>query len=447
MFSLFRRHVNARQLTQNNKRASLSYEPLEVRNMLATFAVSNLNDSGAGSLRQAVIDANAAPGADVVSFNVAGTINLQKALPKITGTLEIDGTTAPGYSASPVVEIDFNGAKGLRFESGSSGSSVESLALVDASGAGVKLNGVTGVTVAGNYIGLNLVGAAVGNGGNGLELKSSAGNTIGGDSAAERNVISANRKYGIHLSGSSNNQIIGNYIGTNLAGSADLGNTKGGIMLTGSSQSNSIGGAAGNVISGNDGIGVHLKSGSSYNTIASNRIGTNEAGTTAIGNSSDGLKIEKSDGNLVGNLDAVESMDFYNAADGTAISFPVNGWQGIRGTDTPGEYMMTGTSGTSGLLFIGSIDGNTGTAYTVNYPGITGDTTIYGPDVTQNGDLRLVGTYRENGSSVVHGFMFEGTTADLANPANFTTIDYPGAEYTYIHSTAGGLIVGNSTLR
>ena len=132
-------------ICSGRKNSVLSYEPLEVRNMMATFAVANLNDSGAGSLRQAVIDANALAGADTISFTVAGSIQLSSALPKIIGDVDIDGTTAPGYASAPVVEVDFNGAKGLRFEAGSSGSSVESLALVDASGAGVKLNGVSGV--------------------------------------------------------------------------------------------------------------------------------------------------------------------------------------------------------------------------------------------------------------------------------------------------------------
>ena len=99
------------------------------------------------------------------------------------------------------------------------------------------------------------------------------------------------------------------------------------------------------MISGNDGIGVHLKSGSSFNTIAGNRIGTDESGSGAIGNSSDGIKIEKSNGNIVGNMDAVESIDFYDAADGTAITQPVDGWQGIRGSGTSGRVHHDGHIG------------------------------------------------------------------------------------------------------
>jgi hypothetical protein len=38
---------------------------------MATFTVTNTNDSGAGSLRQAVLDANAAAGADTIVFDAS----------------------------------------------------------------------------------------------------------------------------------------------------------------------------------------------------------------------------------------------------------------------------------------------------------------------------------------------------------------------------------------
>jgi parallel beta-helix repeat protein len=320
VYSLFRR--KAKKPSAPVKHAALSYEPLEVRNMLATFAVANLNDSGAGSLRQAVIDANALAGADTISFNVAGSIQLVSALPKITDEVDIDGATAPGFAAAPVVEVDFNGAKGLRFEAGSNGSSVESLALVDASGAGVKLNSVSGVSVVGNYIGVGLAGAAVGNGGNGVELIYSSSNTIGGDLAAERNVISANGKSGIYLKGSSGNDILGNFVGTDAGGTLDFGNRKSGVLLTGNSVSNRIGGVEGNVISGNERDGVYIKSKSHSNLLAGNFIGTTAAGSAAIGNGNDGIKIEKSDGNLIGDDDttfALSNVISGNGANGITL--------------------------------------------------------------------------------------------------------------------------------
>ncbi|MFN4254245.1 MAG: right-handed parallel beta-helix repeat-containing protein [Saprospiraceae bacterium] len=73
----------------------------------ATYTVSNTDDSGSGSLRQAIMDANGNSGADIIEFSVAGTLNLSSGLPSITDALTIDGTTAPGYVAgTPTFIID-----------------------------------------------------------------------------------------------------------------------------------------------------------------------------------------------------------------------------------------------------------------------------------------------------------------------------------------------------
>lgn len=77
-----------------------------------TYTVSNTDDDGAGSLRQALSDANANPGVDEIHFSVAGTLVLLSNLPNITDPLTIDGTTAPGYVAgtpSFVIETSFDG--------------------------------------------------------------------------------------------------------------------------------------------------------------------------------------------------------------------------------------------------------------------------------------------------------------------------------------------------
>lgn len=72
-----------------------------------TYTVSNTDDEGAGSLRQAITDANNNPGADVIDFSVAGTVNLLSGLPSITDALILDGTTAPGYlSGAPSFLLD-----------------------------------------------------------------------------------------------------------------------------------------------------------------------------------------------------------------------------------------------------------------------------------------------------------------------------------------------------
>lgn len=57
----------------------------------ATFTVSTLNDSGAGSLRQAILEANAAPGPDVIQITAVGTLQLLSALPIINEAVTIQG--------------------------------------------------------------------------------------------------------------------------------------------------------------------------------------------------------------------------------------------------------------------------------------------------------------------------------------------------------------------
>src|SRR5947208_2971374 len=126
----------------DRRRPQLRVERLEDRSVPATFTVSTLTDGGAGSLRQAILDANAAPGADTIAFSVAGTIQITNgSLPNITDAVTIDGTTAPGFAGSPVVEIDFHGFGGLIFGTGAANSTLRSTADVNASGPGMILEG------------------------------------------------------------------------------------------------------------------------------------------------------------------------------------------------------------------------------------------------------------------------------------------------------------------
>ncbi len=300
-------------------------EVLESRDLLATFTVTNLQNAGAGSFRQAIIEANKRPGADTIEFGVAGTIRITGAsLPAITGSVTINGTTAPGFNGSPVVTINFQGSKGLEFARGADGSTVSSLALVRAGNAGVTLS-ASNVTVEGNYIGL-------------------------------------------------------------------LSN-----------------------------------------------------GSTVAGNRGDGVRINgSSHGDLIGQTDPVTSVDYYPTQDvytSNGTSMQVSGWQGIRAAGTSGNYLIAGTSGSNGLLYDGPISGVGGTAYSVNYPGAA-TTSVYGPDLLGNGQLRLVGSYT-TGNGQTQGFIFQGTVADLSNSSDYQTIDDGTDIYTYVHSTMGDLAVGN----
>src|SRR5207244_10209859 len=86
-------------------------EALEDRALFNAYAVTNINDSGTGSLRQAIKDANAHVGADTISFNIGGggsrTISPLSALPSITDPVTLNGTTQPGAvtAGTPLIEI------------------------------------------------------------------------------------------------------------------------------------------------------------------------------------------------------------------------------------------------------------------------------------------------------------------------------------------------------
>ncbi|MFO0877911.1 MAG: right-handed parallel beta-helix repeat-containing protein [Gemmataceae bacterium] len=306
-------------------------ERLEERSVPAIFAVSNLNDSGAGSLRQALLDANLAPGLDTIQFSVAGSIQLTSAsLPAIVDPVNLQGNTAPGFTTAPVVELDLDGFQGLRFAAGSSGSTLRGLGVVNAESAGVIVESSNNV-IAGNYIGLDLDGVTPeGNGTHGLVFRSTAaGNIVGSSDAADRNVISGNRGAGIAILGSSRNTIQGNYIGTDVTGLVDVGNRSDGILVSGAARKNLIGGTAlaltygsipvqGNLISGNDGNGVTLTSGARFNSLSGNFIGTTITGIAALGNQLDGVLIANgaNDNSLIGTYRNLPPFVFYNVVSG-----------------------------------------------------------------------------------------------------------------------------------
>ncbi len=172
--------------------------------------------------------------------------------------------------------------------------------------------GTTGVVVEGNKIGTNLAGtAALGNAYDGVHLDGGAsGNTIGGAAAGAGNLISGNKEDGIDFSEAGQNVVQGNFIGTNATGTAALGNRIDGVHLHTGSNGNLIGGAAGNVISGNLDNGVEI-SDSSGNIVEANFIGTNAAGSAVLGNKVDGVLIKGgASDNKIGGARPVTVMRF-----------------------------------------------------------------------------------------------------------------------------------------
>lgn len=155
-------------------------------------------------------------------------------------------------------------------------------------GNGVSLQSTTNTTIKGNILGLNSAGnSPISNNGSGIDAILSDIIVIGGSVAGEGNIISGNNNNGIHYDSTTNTQIEGNYIGTDITGLLPIANSIDGITLANLSNNNVIGGSVvgeGNIISGNNQNGINLQDGDN-NVIQGNLIGVDLNGTTALGNS------------------------------------------------------------------------------------------------------------------------------------------------------------------
>jgi len=281
-----------------------------------TFFVFNTNDGGAGSLRQAIINANANPGVDTIKFNLppgASTISPGSGLPAITDPVIIDGysqigTTPNGQADSDnaglAVEIDGTNVPPsdscLTISAG--GSTVQGL-VINRCRTGIRIDTAGGNTIQGNFFGTDPSGTVRRANGISIDIDASPNNTIGGTTPTARNLISGNISglgVSIQNPSSTGNVVAGNFIGTNAAGTAALNNGTG-VVIINNASGNTIGGTAAgarNVISGNStGISISVAS-TTGNVVAGNYIGTNPAGTASLGNST-GISLS-APGNTIG---------------------------------------------------------------------------------------------------------------------------------------------------
>jgi titin len=166
--------------------------------------------------------------------------------------------------------------------------------------------------------------ANLGNALDGLVLSAAPGNTIGGLAAADRNVISGNGGNGINvlnIAGADGVVILGNFIGTNPSGLGRLGNNLAGVLLNGVSGTVIAGGALPNLISGNGGNGIYLLGSSAAGTVVwGSMIGTDITGTADLGNGGDGIAVENaSAGTIGGTAPGQRNLISGNAGDGIQV--------------------------------------------------------------------------------------------------------------------------------
>ncbi len=290
----------------------------------AVHVVSTAADSGPTSLREAILNANAQPTAGLIGFrSTVGTISLNSPLPEISNTIEINATVLGNYLGTPLIELDgtFAGpaADGLRLGIGSSGSVVSGLAINRFSRSGIWMESSAN-EISSNYIGTDLTGTNdLGNNENGIHvLTGSNGNLI------RNNVVSGNNASGILLYGNSN-KLQGNRVGTNAAGTGNLGNSLSGVWMIGGSE-NSIGVDGdnigdtneGNLISGNGSFGI-VDLG--INTqIRGNYVGTQIDGLSALANVQGGISLTGSSAVVGGTDTASRNIISGNVGFGISIS-------------------------------------------------------------------------------------------------------------------------------
>jgi CSLREA domain-containing protein len=287
------------------------------------------------TLRAAIEQANdlaVSPGLDSIHFDIDNT--LFGAAPHtiqpttvlfITDPVVIDGTTEPDFAVSPIIELD---------------------------------------------------GSVQGEYGMGLYLY------IGSDGSTVRG-LAINRFWaGIIIDQASDNTIEGNYIGTDVSGTIDLGNYYLGIAISGSN--NTIGGAAqvaGNVISGNDGCGIYIDgeydNSTSGNVVQGNYIGTNASGDAALGNMR-GVCVVNAPNNTIGGMEAgAGNVISGNYMDGVYIVY-----NGAFGNVVQGNYVGTNASGDAAT-------GNHGTGVLIeNAPNNTVGGTIASARNVISGNMR-----------------------------------------------------------
>jgi len=309
------------------------------------------------TLRAAIEEANASAGDDRLVFapfiatDGGGWVRIAPSspLPAVTETLEIDGTTAPGYDTGdpeqpPVVQIDGNAVAddGLQLVLGH-GSALHGLAVYGFAGDGIQIFSDDNV-VQGCHVGIWNGAFVDGNGGDGIRLTAGAErNTIGPACGPEPegcsgrlNVVSGNFGDGVEDGGLSN-RIAGNRIGTRadglgiVAGVTPTGNFGWGVFLdrVGPQQSRvgdvgfAAGGVAvpaGNLISGNVEGGILVQA--SEDTVLANRIGTALNGTSNAGNAGPGVELRGAT-NVVGDASgATSNVIAWNEGSGVVIDGP-----------------------------------------------------------------------------------------------------------------------------
>ena len=409
------------------------------------LAVTNTNDSGEGSLRQAMLVANSNASLDAISFNIPGTgphtITLASALPTITDAgVSINGITQPGAACGDLwagtphsLQVRINKSGFTALTVGASNVTIRGLSITGSGvGGGISVSsGASNTSIQCNYIGLAPDGSAAGNS-RGVEVFG-ANAVIGGLSAGEGNVISSNSLAIFTLNGSTATAIRGNFIGTDPAGMAARPNTNRAI--------NNFNGTASwsditrNLISGNTGATIVLESDDTITpssgtlSIAGNYIGVNRTGTAALANIGHGIDFRAGaiSNVVIGGINAADrNIISGNTAAGIALGAQTGAaiLGNTIGLDAAGSIAIA--NGAGGIQLIGTTNTQIGDGTSAGRNLISGN----------NGGAGVLINTNASGISILGNYIGTDATGLIArrNANNGITINQ-----------ASGITIGNAT--
>lgn len=395
------------------------------------YTVTNVNDGGAGSLRQAIMDANANGGLDEIHFNIAGsgvhTIVVPTSLPGITSPVLIDGYTQPGSSVNTLgigtnaqLRVEIRAADGATVNGGllllvgSSGSTIRGLVINRFFNAQISAIAGDDCVVTGNFIGTDptaTIGYPSAPGTQyGVSLSSDRCR-VGGPTNAERNVISGLSASGVFISGD-NVVVQGNLIGTTGGGGDALGNSIGvwiGSQTSGVvSHSALIGGINGgatqqprNVISGNDMAGIYIVSGEGAQVFG-NIVGLAAFPIATIPNDGPGIEVFGGSTHTIGTgVSGGENAIVGNHGAGVLVRGPASSLapQGVY----IGGNSIFGNDGLEIDLAVNGVEGVT--------PNDPLDADI-GPNGLQNSPVLTARSY-SGGQTLLHGHLSSAANASF----------------------------------
>jgi hypothetical protein len=321
----------------------------------ATFTVTNNFDSAAGSLRQAILDANAASGSNYISFNIPGdgaqVIDVFSALPAVTDQVTIDGTTQPGYAGAPLIVLNGGGVGFGGLTIAAPNCAIIGLVVGGfGQSANIPRSGIALLsdsnTVTACYIGVSETGAAIRYNFNaGILISNASGNVIGGVTVADRNLIGGNTT-GVFITGASasNNAVLGNWFSLGQAGTNTLVN--GTDVIISNAPNNTVGGAAPGSRNVMDGFSqdIIVTGGAIGNTIAGNFLNLHPDGSpNTTAEFVLGLVVQNAIGTVIGGT-TPGAGNVISGCD-TAIQIPN---AATSGTVIQGNYLGTDPTGMSG---------------------------------------------------------------------------------------------------